>query len=86
MLARITLNSARRIPRVVPSAQRFYVMEGTFQKKERAHEEQYAWEHEKEQLTKLKKQIEEKKAELARLEAEHAKQEAKANSKANQKA
>ncbi|KAK7677172.1 hypothetical protein QCA50_019881 [Cerrena zonata] len=68
MLARITINSARRLPRVAPTVQRFY-SEDSFHKKEKAHEDQYARAHEKEQLAKIRKQIEEKKAELAKLEA-----------------
>ncbi|KAJ3483249.1 hypothetical protein NLI96_g6431 [Meripilus lineatus] len=71
MLARFTSGSVRRLPRVAPVSTRLYT-EDAFHKKERAHEDQYAREHEKEQLAKLKKQIEQKKAELAALEKEHA--------------
>ncbi|KZT25044.1 hypothetical protein NEOLEDRAFT_385914 [Neolentinus lepideus HHB14362 ss-1] len=42
-----------------------------FSKKERAHEDQYARQHEAEQLKKLREQIEKKKEELAQLEQEH---------------
>jgi len=70
MLARITAVSARRVPRVSPVAVRFYA-ENSFNKKEKAHEDQYARQHEAEQLKKLKTEIERKKAELAQLEKEH---------------
>ncbi|KAL4246729.1 hypothetical protein ABKN59_008429 [Abortiporus biennis] len=39
MLARISANSARRLPRVAPVARRFYAEEA-FHKKEKAHEDQ----------------------------------------------
>ncbi|KAI0316637.1 hypothetical protein OF83DRAFT_1125722 [Amylostereum chailletii] len=42
-----------------------------FNKKEKAAEDQYARKHEQEQLAKLRKQIEQKKAELAELEKQH---------------
>ncbi|KAI0052456.1 hypothetical protein FA95DRAFT_1601824 [Auriscalpium vulgare] len=42
-----------------------------FGKKEKAHEDQYARKHEREQLEKLKKEIDAKKAELAELEKQH---------------
>ncbi|THH27447.1 hypothetical protein EUX98_g6738 [Antrodiella citrinella] len=72
MLARIIPSSARRLPRVAPAVTRSY-SENAFNKKEKAHEDQYARQHEKEQLEKLRAQIELKKLELAKLEAEHAK-------------
>jgi len=71
MLARITVNSARRLPRVAPVATRFY-SENAFNKKEKAHEDQYAREHEKAALQKLRAEIAKKKAELDALEKEHA--------------
>ncbi|KAI0798170.1 hypothetical protein C8Q75DRAFT_740821 [Abortiporus biennis] len=71
MLARISANSARRLPRVAPVARRFYAEEA-FHKKEKAHEDQYVREHEKAQIEKLKKAIEQKKQELADLERQHA--------------
>ncbi|TFK29097.1 hypothetical protein FA15DRAFT_664413 [Coprinopsis marcescibilis] len=43
-----------------------------FNKKEKAHEDQYVHNHELEQLKKLKASIEAKKAELNKLEQEHA--------------
>ncbi|RDX51769.1 hypothetical protein OH76DRAFT_271130 [Lentinus brumalis] len=72
MLARIAARSAARAPRaaMTPVAARFY-SENAFNKKEKAHEDQYARQHEKEQLEKLKKQIADKKAELERLQQEH---------------
>ncbi|KAI0084290.1 hypothetical protein BDY19DRAFT_972017 [Irpex rosettiformis] len=72
MLSRIASSSARRIPRVSPAATRWYTEENAFHKKEKAHEDQYAREHEKEQLKKLHEQIEQKKRELAELEKQHA--------------
>lgn len=39
-----------------------------FNKKEKAHEDQYTRKHEREQLEKLRKEIEAKQAELAKLE------------------
>ncbi|KAH8093057.1 hypothetical protein BXZ70DRAFT_1010544 [Cristinia sonorae] len=81
MLARIVPASARRLPRAVPAATRFY-SENAFDKKEKAHEDQYARTHERAQLEKIKAEIEKKKAELAKLESEHAEHEAKANGKA----
>ncbi|ETW79808.1 hypothetical protein HETIRDRAFT_410465 [Heterobasidion irregulare TC 32-1] len=42
-----------------------------FGKKEKAHEDQYARKHEREQLEKLKKEIDRKKAELADLQKQH---------------
>ncbi|PCH42897.1 hypothetical protein WOLCODRAFT_152952 [Wolfiporia cocos MD-104 SS10] len=78
MLSRIATTSARRIPRVTPAATRLY-SEDAFNKKEKAHEDQYARQHEKEQLKKLKAEIERKKAELAQLEKEHAEAVSKQN-------
>ncbi|KAH9919041.1 uncharacterized protein B0H18DRAFT_1214013 [Fomitopsis serialis] len=61
MLARIATRSARRsVPVSRPSP-----------KKEKAHEDQFARQHEAEQLKKLKAELEKKKAELAQLEKEH---------------
>jgi len=82
MLARIT--AARRLPTVftpilsramsdVRSEGSLAQSRGTFSKKEKAHEDEYARRHETEQLEKLKKQIEQKKAELSELEKEHEK-------------
>jgi len=77
MLSRIA--AARRVPRIVgmsvrnTSSQR----EGSvaqsqgFNKKEKAHEDQYIRAQEQASLKKLKDQIEAKKAELAKLEEEH---------------
>ncbi|GJE95578.1 ATPase inhibitor, mitochondrial [Phanerochaete sordida] len=76
MLARLTAISARRIPRASLVATRGYA-ENQFNKKEKAHEDQYAREHEKEQLKKLKEQIAAKKAELAELEKKHAEESSK---------
>ncbi|KAI0759654.1 hypothetical protein BC629DRAFT_1512353 [Irpex lacteus] len=72
MLSRISSSSARRIPRVSPVATRWYTEQNSFNKKEKAHEDQYARQHEKEQLKKLKEEIERKKQELAELEKQHA--------------
>ncbi|KIP06782.1 hypothetical protein PHLGIDRAFT_128106 [Phlebiopsis gigantea 11061_1 CR5-6] len=71
MLTRIASVSARRIPRVSAVSTRFY-SENQFNKKEKAHEDQYARQHEQEQLKKLRDEIEKKKAELAELEKQHA--------------
>ncbi|OBZ74930.1 Aflatoxin B1 aldehyde reductase member 3 [Grifola frondosa] len=71
MLTRITARSVLRMPRVSPVATRFYTEQLAFNKKEKAHEDQYARQHEKEQLEKLKAQIEKKKAELAELQKQH---------------
>ncbi|KAH9837684.1 uncharacterized protein C8Q71DRAFT_753941 [Rhodofomes roseus] len=71
MLARITARSARlAVPRVSPVAARGYA-ENSFNKKEKAHEDQYARQHEAEQLKKLKAELEKKKEELAQLEKQH---------------
>jgi len=71
MLARIATRSARlSVPRVAPVAVRGYA-ENSFGKKEKAHEDQFARQHEAEQLKKLKAELEKKKAELAQLEKEH---------------
>ncbi|PAV15588.1 INH1 subunit of the mitochondrial F1F0 ATP synthase [Pyrrhoderma noxium] len=72
------ISAARRVPAFARLA-RFY-SEGDvarskeFSKKEKAHEDQFIHQLEKEQLKKLKAQIEAKKAELAALEKEHAEQ------------
>ncbi|KZT65090.1 hypothetical protein DAEQUDRAFT_559700 [Daedalea quercina L-15889] len=64
MLARIATRSARlAAPRVSPIVARGYA-ENTFNKKEKAHEDQYARHHEAEQLKKLKAELEKKRAEL----------------------
>ncbi|KAI8992797.1 hypothetical protein BD414DRAFT_535377 [Trametes punicea] len=72
MLARIATRSAIRAPRVAmtPIAARFYA-ENAFNKKEKAHEDQYARQHEKEQIEKLRKQIAQKQAELDQLQKQH---------------
>ncbi|KAI0632719.1 hypothetical protein C8Q77DRAFT_1158194 [Trametes polyzona] len=72
MLARLAVRSAVRAPRasVTPVAARLY-SDNAFNKKEKAHEDQYARQHEKEQLEKLRKQIAQKKAELDQLQKEH---------------
>ncbi|TFK47149.1 hypothetical protein OE88DRAFT_1738837 [Heliocybe sulcata] len=79
MLARITV--ARRLPALSSTALRAAYSTGRvegstasskeFSKKERAHEDQYARQHEAEQLKKLREQIEKKKQELEQLEQEH---------------
>ncbi|RPD52595.1 hypothetical protein L226DRAFT_532856 [Lentinus tigrinus ALCF2SS1-7] len=71
-VARATARSAARAPRaaVTPVAARSYT-ENAFNKKEKAHEDQYARQHEKEQIEKLRKQIAQKKAELEQLQKEH---------------
>ncbi|KAI0944308.1 hypothetical protein AcW1_002051 [Taiwanofungus camphoratus] len=71
MLARIASGSVRRLPRMSPASVRFYAEQNTFNKKEKAHEDQYARHHEAEQLKKLKAEIERKKVELAELEKQH---------------
>ncbi|KAI0742479.1 hypothetical protein C8Q80DRAFT_1188692 [Daedaleopsis nitida] len=73
MLARLATRSALRAPRaaMTPVAVRFYSDGNAFNKKEKAHEDQYARKHEQEQLEKLKKQIAAKKAELDQLQKEH---------------
>ncbi|TBU41233.1 hypothetical protein BD309DRAFT_1082217 [Dichomitus squalens] len=73
MLARMTARSAVRAPRVAatPIAVRFYSDQNSFNKKEKAHEDQYARKHEQEQLEKLRKQIADKQAELEKLQKEH---------------
>lgn len=79
MLSRIALNSSRRVASARSAfAVRTYAgrVEGsvaeskTFNKREKAHEDQYVREHEKQVLEKLRKNIEAKKDELAKLEAE----------------
>ncbi|CDO69957.1 hypothetical protein BN946_scf184836.g31 [Trametes cinnabarina] len=72
MLARIAARSVACAPRaaMTPIAARFY-SEGAFNKKEKAHEDQYARQHEKEQLEKLRKQIAQKQAELEQLQKQH---------------
>ncbi|EPQ55696.1 hypothetical protein GLOTRDRAFT_128909 [Gloeophyllum trabeum ATCC 11539] len=79
MLARIAV--PRRLPAfsstVLRAAYSTGRVEGStaqskeFSKKERAHEDQYARQHEAEQLKKLREQIEKKRQELAQLEQEH---------------
>ncbi|KAI0070872.1 hypothetical protein K474DRAFT_1712934 [Panus rudis PR-1116 ss-1] len=71
MLARIAATSARRLPRVAPIATRSY-SENAFNKKEKAHEDQYARERERAELEKLREQLDKKKAELAELEKKKA--------------
>ncbi|KAH9886969.1 hypothetical protein C8Q73DRAFT_714153 [Cubamyces lactineus] len=72
MLARIAARSAVRAPRaaMTPVVARFY-SENAFNKKEKAHEDQYARQHEKEQIEKLRKQIAQKQAELEQLQKQH---------------
>ncbi|KAI9061862.1 hypothetical protein FKP32DRAFT_1677793 [Trametes sanguinea] len=72
MLARIAARSVARAPRaaMTPVAARFY-SENAFNKKEKAHEDQYARQHEKEQIEKLRKQIAQKQAELEQLQKQH---------------
>ncbi|OJT08745.1 hypothetical protein TRAPUB_355 [Trametes pubescens] len=73
MLATLAVRrSVARAPRAaaVPAAARFY-SDNAFNKKEKAHEDQYARQHEKEQIEKLKKAIAQKKAELDQLQKEH---------------
>ncbi|KAJ3514952.1 hypothetical protein NLJ89_g2070 [Agrocybe chaxingu] len=79
MLSRIS--AARRIPRAFAAPARMYTIgrsEGSvaesrgFNKKEKAHEDQYVKRHEAEQIAKLKEQIANKKKELDSLEQEHA--------------
>ncbi|CCL99808.1 uncharacterized protein FIBRA_01832 [Fibroporia radiculosa] len=70
MLARIATTSVRRLPRAAPASVRLY-SEDSFNKKEKAHEDQYARQHEAAQLKKIRKEIEKKKAELAELEKQH---------------
>ncbi|EGN94689.1 hypothetical protein SERLA73DRAFT_143542, partial [Serpula lacrymans var. lacrymans S7.3] len=68
-----TLTAARRLPTLAGASRRFAssVKEGSvaqsqgFSKKEKAHEDEYARRHEAELLSKLKKEIEAKKQELA---------------------
>jgi len=76
MLTRLAANSVRRLPRVAPVSVRFYA-ENSFNKKEKAHEDQYARQHEAAQLKKMKEEIEKKKKELAELEKQHAEAEKK---------
>ncbi|KAI0697762.1 hypothetical protein BC835DRAFT_733510 [Cytidiella melzeri] len=71
MLARITTISARRVTRVSPIAIRGYADQNSFNKKEKAHEDQYARTHEQAQLKKLREEIEAKRQELADLEKQH---------------
>ncbi|PPQ65466.1 hypothetical protein CVT24_010797 [Panaeolus cyanescens] len=70
---------ARRVPRTFVAPVRLYTIgrsEGSvaesrgFSKKEKAHEDQYVKQHEREQIEKLRKQIADKQAELAKLENE----------------
>ncbi|KAI0728805.1 hypothetical protein C8Q72DRAFT_884889 [Fomitopsis betulina] len=70
MLSRIAVRSRLTVPRVSPIAARGY-SENTFNKKEKAHEDQYVRQRETAELKKLKAQLEQKKAELAQLEKEH---------------
>ncbi|KAI0033507.1 hypothetical protein K488DRAFT_84866 [Vararia minispora EC-137] len=71
----------RRVNALALTARRAYTVgrtEGSvaeskgFSKKEKAVEDQYARKHEQEQLAKLRKEIEKKKAELASLEQQAA--------------
>ncbi|KAJ2934572.1 hypothetical protein H1R20_g2535, partial [Candolleomyces eurysporus] len=80
MLALRTV-AARRVVSRVPVAARAYTVgrsEGSvaesrgFNKKEKAHEDQYVHKHEAEQLAKLRAQIDSKNAELENLKAQEA--------------
>ncbi|PPQ83931.1 hypothetical protein CVT25_000676 [Psilocybe cyanescens] len=71
------LSAARRLPRAVGVSARLYTTgrtEGSvaqskgFNKKEKAHEDQFVHAHEMEQLAKLRAQIEAKKDELSELQ------------------
>ncbi|EPS99224.1 hypothetical protein FOMPIDRAFT_1024282, partial [Fomitopsis schrenkii] len=66
----IAVRSRIAVPRVSPAAARSY-SENSFNKKEKAHEDLYVRNREKEELQKLKAALEQKKAELAQLEKEH---------------
>ncbi|TFL02834.1 hypothetical protein BDV98DRAFT_603205 [Pterulicium gracile] len=79
MLSRLAFNSTRRVASARTAfAVRTYAgrsdgsvaQSDTFNKREKAHEDQYVREHEKQVLEKLRKSIEEKKNELSKLEAE----------------
>ncbi|CAE6511571.1 unnamed protein product [Rhizoctonia solani] len=79
MIARIALRTAARPARVTASrttAVRFYT-ENQFNRKEKAHEDQYVRNHEKEQLKKLKDQLAKNKSESAELEQKINEHEAK---------
>ncbi|KAF7760028.1 hypothetical protein Agabi119p4_11723 [Agaricus bisporus var. burnettii] len=76
MLARLT--AARRLPRVLgvrfanTRAEGSVAQSREFSKKEKAHEDQFIREHERQQIKKLQEQINAKKAEVNALEKEHA--------------
>ncbi|CAK5271438.1 unnamed protein product [Mycena citricolor] len=77
--------AARRLPRALMTPKRFYSEDAGsvakskgFNKKEQAHENEYARRHEAEQLAKMRANIEQKKTELEQLEKEHAAELAKA--------
>ncbi|KAI0826487.1 hypothetical protein BC628DRAFT_1419005 [Trametes gibbosa] len=55
---------------MTPIATRAY-SDNAFNKKEKAHEDQYARQHEKEQIEKLRKQIAQKQSELEQLQKQH---------------
>ncbi|KAF7789108.1 hypothetical protein EIP86_000043 [Pleurotus ostreatoroseus] len=77
MLSRVASATARRFPHVAPATTRFYSEPSGMNKKEKAHEDQYAREKEKEELRKIKDAIKKKEAELAEL---HKQREAKEGS------
>jgi len=85
MISRIVVS--RRLPSLVIVPRRYTssVKEGSvaqskgFNKKEKAHEDEYARRHENELLQKLRKEIQAKKEELAALEEKHAAEASKAN-------
>ncbi|KIM41952.1 hypothetical protein M413DRAFT_445148 [Hebeloma cylindrosporum] len=77
MLSRIAI--ARRVPRAFAAPVRMFNgrTEGTvaqskgFNKKEKAHEDEYIHRHEQEQLAKMKAEIEKKKQELETLKKDY---------------
>ncbi|KAJ2915357.1 hypothetical protein MD484_g5084, partial [Candolleomyces efflorescens] len=89
MLALRTV-AARRVVSRVPVAARSYTIgrsEGSvaesrgFNKKEKAHEDQYVHKHEAEQIAKLRAQIEAQEAEVAKLKEQEAELKANATKK-----
>ncbi|KAH7334255.1 hypothetical protein B0J17DRAFT_720671 [Rhizoctonia solani] len=83
MIARIALRTTARPARVTASratAVRFYT-ENQFNRKEKAHEDQYVRKHQEEQIKKLKEQLAKSQAESAKLEKEINEHEAKSSRK-----
>ncbi|MCV2423901.1 hypothetical protein LNV47_25310 [Paucibacter sp. DJ4R-1] len=83
MIARIALRTTARPARVAASRAtvvRFYT-ENQFNRKEKAHEDQYVRKHQEEQIKKLKEQLAKSQAESAKLEKEINEHEAKNNRK-----